>query len=409
MVPAADEICSALSTGEPGVVGRLVRRLERRQLLLPSALARLLLAAQRHEPAAVRALAAGNAGELLRGQPLTHYLLLRSLYWTLGLATAAEELDRFPPRARAELGEDARRDLAHMSALARLVSGAEVCRSSGESTTRLDLLPKPNLPKVPIAVNGRPVEPFIVDTGAPTTVLGAASCRRWGVAYSEEPYRLSKDGAGKPVRLFPALAEQIGLGDVVVSRCPVHVLDLPDGLEAAGILSPQDTFRGFAVELDLRGGTLRLTQNLSLGVWQQRLQEPSWRSKLHWNDGNLMVPVTIDGEADGFFLFDSGAGADILCTHFAQRLSASVVEDGVEISGITAGSRARHQSGHPGTLAVHPAPPRPTHFLLKDCDGDSELIAPLIKDGYVGLPWMEGRRLLLASDGRAVAFTGPAA
>lgn len=116
---------------------------------------------------------------------------------------------------------------------------------------------------IPVTLNGAGPFDFILDTGAPVTILGATSlAQRLGVTLERSA---SIGGAGDGDAPAAAVSEPvtIAVGDVVVDRARVVVFDLTDPLAQAsgrqyhGVIGKL-LFDRFVVCIDFDGGVIEL-------------------------------------------------------------------------------------------------------------------------------------------------------
>ncbi|HEY3446321.1 MAG TPA: hypothetical protein VGK67_08140 [Myxococcales bacterium] len=208
------------------------------------------------------------------------------------------------------------------------------------------------LPIVLVSVDGKPKQPFILDTGAGVTVV---SC-------GETP-------------TGPTTLSTLAFGGMVFRDVAAQCAAIPKGLGAEGILSPQDAFRGALVELDGRALAVRLYRDLDQAGWRSLLAEPVHAVPLAWSDGLATVETRIGESSTLAMRLDSGAGGCGLPRAELDRLG-HVGKDEVTLALAVGDSR-------PGREQV---------FLL---DGP----------GSLGFPWFIGRRAALSADRKTLLFT----
>src|SRR5262249_33533993 len=151
---------------------------------------------------------------------------------------------------------------------------------SGDRSASVPLLPHSALPVIEASVNGLPPGPFIVDTGASTSVLARDYCDRHQISYEHRNPFPVNDGGGREIQAFPALVEQLDVGAVQIRNWTAYVMEFSPRLKIAGILSPLDTLRGMASEFDMRQREFRLYPGASAAEWRNGLGEPVRSARL---------------------------------------------------------------------------------------------------------------------------------
>jgi hypothetical protein len=325
-----------------------------------------------------------------------------AIYWVANVAEAKEDLasacrdERLPADSSERIRACATlrfNDLAPGQSFNHL-------RSGGQGP----LLEKVGLLLAMVSVNGLPPEPFIVDTGAPTTVISRRFADRVKLAYPTDIAAQSHDGAGIAVKLFPAVLSSLKWGEIEVENVPAHVLELPENFKIGGILSPQDMLRGMAFEVDGPGHQVRTLDTQQAAAWAAGAGHPVHEVPLRWAGGNLLVDSRANELVSLPFLLDSGAGHSGLCEE-ALRAQGASLDGGVEASSATAAGHSQVRSGISGTLRVGDEPAHPTSLFVTACPGDGS--AQLSKSGYVGRTWFSERRVYFPSDRRRLLFTEP--
>jgi predicted aspartyl protease len=268
----------------------------------------------------------------------------------------------------------------------------------------VELLKGQSLPIFLALINGLPPEYFILDTGAPTSVLSQAYCDRVGIPYLTAHTQVAHDGAGHEVTLYAALVDRLEVAEVTVRNWTAQVIKLPSNFKIGGILSPLDTFKAIPTELDMRERKFRVYPRLSVKEWIAQVGEPVDSTPLVWDDGNVFVHAAVNGQASGWFLFDTGAAANFVSPDLARALGVEPRLDSA-MQSATAGGTGPVLQGFSGELTVGASPPMKSNFMIKERSRDPEAVAPLISSGYIGVPWMSGRRLLFAPGGRQIFFT----
>jgi predicted aspartyl protease len=349
-----------------------------------------------HDCIGVRQMATAYS-ELFRAHLRDHVLLAEALHWTCGIGEAASEWERLA--ARADLQPDSRwcRRANALVALARLV-GAEPSHVLDGVRGTAPLLPDFPLPAVQASVNGGSPEYFIVDTGSSTSALSRRYCDRQGIAYDAEHVQIAVDSKGNRAPLFCAFIDQISLGDLRVRRCTVNVLEFTSNLRAAGVISPQDLFRGAAVDLNAR--VLAVTAE---AAWAMReMRDAMQVVPVRWDEGLMFVQATINGKYWGEFRVDSGAAASLITTKMARHLRG-VPTGSVEAH--TAFGQQRVQGPVDVTFAVGSSAQRKTEMYIEALWTDPDAVAPIIRAGTIGFPWFKQRHVILTPDRRHLRFT----
>ncbi|MBI3950748.1 MAG: aspartyl protease family protein [Acidobacteria bacterium] len=399
-----DRLLRDLSAGHFDQAARDVAELEALGDVRGALLGQLVLATRWHDGEQVRAIAASPQAALLRQEPELHAMLARALYWTNGIEMAAAELQAVCASEGLPAEDKARREICALAELARLVSGKRLWEVEATGEGSVELLKEQALPIFLASVNGLPAQYFILDTGAPTSVLAKAYCDRVGIPYLAAHTHVTRDGAGNEVTLYPTLVDRVQVGGVAVRNWTANVIELPPNFRIGGILSPLDTFRNVSTELDMREWKFRIYAGLSIEDWVTQVDEPVHSTPLVWDDGNVFVRASANGRINGWFLFDTGAGANIVSPEVGQFLREARLPENA-IKSATAGGTTLVFKGFDGELAVGDSAPIKSNFMIKDRRPDPDAIAPLISSGYIGIPWLLGRRLLLAPGGRQILFT----
>ncbi|MCC7418245.1 MAG: aspartyl protease family protein [Acidobacteria bacterium] len=362
-----------------------------------AALGRVLVASRRRDDKVLRAISASAAGMVLRERPETRRELALALYRTLGIASAREDLAALA--AMPASGPLQSKVLA-LAALAEAVGDRPINQLQPGSESVVPFVEGTLLPTIPVSIDHHPAEPFIVDTGAPTTLISRGYSDKAGIRrLAEGDSALS--GSGRRLPISPAIVNRITIGEMSFTTCPVQVADFPEDLGVKGVLSPGDTLRTVTAALDFGRRTFQIAAH---GGGEGLEQDAGGRADLVWDEGNPFVGGTVNGRIAGYFLFDSGAGADIVTPAVAARLGKHPADRRLTWSPTMMG-QAEVWSGFSGTLAVAESPAVPAEFLIKAWHRDPSAIAPIDCSGYVGVSWMRGRRVILARGGREIRFS----
>jgi hypothetical protein len=253
------------------------------------------------------------------------------------------------------------------------------------------LLDRPKLPVVTATIDARHSGPFIVDTGAPHSVLSLAWCERQGIVFERGIVHTVDDGSGREIEARAVRIDRLAVG-AVARDVPAVILDLPPSFQVAGILSPLDAFAGHPVALDF------VARRLDVGPAPASLP---FEAGLFWRDDVPLVHARVDGQ-DGLLMIDSGAGGQVLCKQFAKRLR---VKPKRSIATLSASGPLAVGIAAPRAVAVGASPECLLEVAVKPCRSP-RLQAPLLPlDGFLGADWMAGRRLAFAADRRIVAFS----
>lgn len=309
--------------------------------------------------------------------------LALAVYSIQGLAAAARQLHA---ACQSPASEAIRSRSCALAEQARLARGRSLLEARGANRASVELLPGAPLPIITAAINGSSREQLIIDTGAAHSVLSRRFCERAQIPFEVSTPYAAFDSAGHAMVLYPALVDHIEIGDIAIYNVPVFVTDLPVELPVAGWLAPLDTLRDQSVELDQRGGRLRLLagQQAELKDWTSSWGVSVQSTPLIWVGTQVFVEAEVDGLA-GYFLFDSGTSQNLIDREAARQLGRDT-----ELSAL---------------LAVGEAPPERTRFSVRDAWPPApEQLIPLERLGSVGNRWLEHRRVWLPPGGRSLVF-----
>lgn len=326
--------------------------------------------------------------------------LSRAVYWVGGVAEARDDLDSVC-REKSFAQDSKERSMACATLMfTQLAQGKPLnhLRTGGEG----HFLNKQKLFIAMVSVNGNQAEPFIVDTGAPTTVISRRYADRVKLPYLPDLGERASDAAGNAVQLHPVLLGSLKWGEIEIENVPAHVLELPENFKVGGILSPQDALRGIAFEIDGSARALRVFSEPRASNWDGSSERPHWEAPLLWSGGNLFVEARATDLTKLPFLLDSGAGGNGVCEE-ALRAAGKSLDGGQGGTTATAAGHAQVRTGIDGTLSVADESPRPTSFFVQSCPRDKS--GPVDKSGYVGAPWFWARRVYFPIDRRRIIFT----
>ncbi len=244
--------------------------------------------------------------------------------------------------------------------------------AQGEGSVDLRKIPQGSLYTLPVTLNGK-TYPFLLDTGASTTILSAATSQQ--LRLRSEPisadfmgyFVVGNQPTGQRTRIFTLPAVQIG-GATVSQLKTMSTSTLP--YNAAGILG-LDVLSRFDVTLNPE------TRKLTLS----RPAAPRSDSIPLKGQFGVMTTgsVLINGKGPFRFLVDTGAGRTTLSTALAQRVGLSVYDAGnIRVMGL--GGLERVKLTRLKTLQIQ------THRLtfLDALVMNSQVFQTLGVDGIIG-------------------------
>ena len=390
-----ESVRSALARGAYDEVEAGVRQLEASGQPVLASLVRVISAAQAHDPAAMRAALERPETQALRGDPTLRSALAQAIAGVLGLAAAAPDFQAIcaDPSAHPTDHQDA-------CAGAALAALGPPASTSGDAGAELAFLPKLPIPIVIGALSGVEGAPLIIDTGAAGTALSKAFCESHHLPYLADKPQRSEDAGGAPVALWPMRLASLQVGGYLREGLPAVVIELPPNLKVGAILAPQRSFEGSLVELDFRQNRLRILREQRIEDWVKEVAEPVHQAALAWDGGNIFVRARIDDRLEGWMNFDSGAAGSILTLEAVERLGRTVDKSAASVS---------------TSIEKHAAfPPFSAELQLGDGPADAVQLTPIERRptvralrpiGNLGVPWMRGRRIALAPDGRSIWYT----
>jgi len=366
---------------------------------------RLILATRLHQGDELHALVASPEVELIRADPELHGFLALALRWTTGIQSAAEELVKACENPALVGKESIQQTVCAWASLAALSDDRELGHVDISRDCSIELLSNQILPIIFASLNGLAPEYFILDTGAPSSLLNRSYCERLGITLLNRPCRVATDSAGNEITLWGTIIDSIDMAGVTVRNGVMEVVELPPNFKIAGILSPLEVFRNALTELDLRDRVFRIYPATRIEEYIDRADERMHSTRLVWDNGNVFVQGTVNQNTKGWFLFDTGAGANFVSPQLAAAFGAGPRRP---ISTATAGGSAVFSPGFSGELVVGESMPVRAEFLVTDFHGDPDSLAPLICSGFVGIPWMLGRRIFFPPGGHQILFTDTA-
>jgi hypothetical protein len=332
------------------------------------------------------------------------FLPLWSLWWTDGPLAAC---------ARVHELEDLRVDwsphegdaIRYLQALNAQVHGrrgpmAPVPQAGPGNATAV--LPLDKLGALPVlvgrcqGVEGR----FVLDTGAPGCLVTRAFAERAGLVAASAA-RGTFDGSGQALALHPAIAAELSFeGALPLSDVLMDVADFEAQLPFDGLVSPQTIWRGCDLYLDGPAATLRLGPPGSQGA------HLPYEATLTWCEGQPFVQAQT-AEGSLMLLLDTGAGGHLVMDDVAPGVGLSVRPSDPAVLSPTA---AGHAVIHPGgmlALRIGNAPEASLRFGVKRRGPALPQCFPSPLQGYLGMPWLDGREVCLLADRRSLRFSGP--
>lgn len=397
------KLSSAVASGKSETIEILAIALEEENLSAYASLVRMFRSAQLRDLESAQIHAETIPISELTSNPWLYYSTNYCLYWAGGLTAIRAHLRLATDGLLARLSPRQSNEIRHLQSFQRMMEGASTRRFRSQ-ICEIPFLKKHQLLLVEIAINNAKPCSFILDTGAPTTVLSIDLARKINLTRDETTWKAVVDGGGHELNMYPAVARNFRLDGITLSNLPIHLASLSDGLGADGILSPQDCFRGMCVEIDSRASVLRVAHPTYLETWKDACSSGFLSQDLLWSGGVPTIQTFVNSSQEAQFVIDTGAGANILCKDFASKLSFQVspkdafstttaaaettIYPGGQISILTGGSLSEHMD-----------------FLIKTCFSDSEVLIPQVIHGYLGAPWFAGRRVLFAPSTNKLLWT----
>lgn len=320
--------------------------------------------------------------------------------WTLGLHGARRTL------AHASRCLDANHPQAErISAFASAAIHASPIRLTfdrGLSRIGAPWLPTWPVPVVNASINDLPVEPFIFDSGAPTTLLSTGFCDRAGLTLLQNT-RFTHDASGNEFPIHPVPLHALSFAGVRIHGVVADAAPLQSALSVAGILSPVDILSAASIELDFASRRLRLIREVNVDSWSARMGGQVHSAPIAWHDGAMFVQAMV-GKRSGHFLFDTGASATLLARKFACQMGFPPSTEAVAHTFAAVHSAALFGSLS-ADVSVATERPRPLTLTVRNDRVDDERQAPIATDGWLGVSWMTGRQILIERGGRRLHFT----
>ena len=284
---------------------------------------------------------------------------------------------------------DVRRKAREACAEARVAAAAgalDVCTAGCDGTHELPILLAGNSPVVRATVSGSQPTPFIIDTGASTSVVTRAFAEANGI----EPIEGTTYSVGSPggmLEVDMALVD-VQVGELRIEKVPVIIVELPIEF-VGGIISPQATFHGLVTELDFRSLTLRVGA---------RASDPAGMAELplRFSEHNPYLQAAIGGRRPVPFLLDTGATQTSLFTSW-EALDGEPIQRGPETRLAGAGGVGARAWVIPAALQATAGPLewKVIQPLVAE-RGDGEALHGEVRyRGLVGMDLMMGRRVQL--------------
>lgn len=394
-------LATCLSHASLNQAQRRISQLDSENVCEQSLVGRILLAERTRDTFALERIAGASKPERFCSDPDLIAELVLASRWTLGLGKSRAVFrwaSRSLPRSDARI--EAVRSFIAASRHAASLPEIEPC-ASARAEPFVSGFP---VPVVRISVNNHPPEPFIVDTGAPSTLLSHSFCRRAGLVRLRSR-RMVRDASGFEIELSP-----VPLGEFVVAGTRVRgtVADAAPirfPLDVSGIFSPCDLLPSAAVELDFVAGRMRVLPEEAIRNWTSNIRKPIYTVPLVWDDGNMFVSVRA-GKGTGWFVFDTGASSILVTRPFAPE--AGWVRTAATVSYTrTAAHRTRIFGSLRTKVSLGAERPRAVKLVVRGQRATSPRAAPLRVAGWLGVPWMKGRRILFERSGRCLRYSDP--
>ncbi|MBW2731314.1 MAG: aspartyl protease family protein [Deltaproteobacteria bacterium] len=172
------------------------------------------------------------------------------------------------------------------------------CTEGCDETTVVPMSLVGPSPVVMASVNGKPPMPFLVDSGASTSVLTKRYAASIGVApIPSAHYRVNSPGG--LISADRALAS-LKVGSVHLANVPFAIIDLPFG-NIAGLISPHDAYGAFRTRFDFRAFTFTIAPS-------KKRDEPKLASlPLRIAEGNPHIWVAFGKRPSRPLTLDTGA------------------------------------------------------------------------------------------------------
>jgi hypothetical protein len=200
-----------------------------------------------------------------------------------------------------------------------------------------------------VLVNGRPAR-LVLDTGAAGITMSRAAAERVGL---ERVTGATVRGIGDNNKLtggYRAIAERLGIGDVVYRDAVIQVADqsligIEDGLIGTNVMDE------FQITLDFGGGKMRLDPlpNYRLGdELPDRTVSPQMESATRvFRFGHLLlVPVRVGNGSDHLFVLDSGAATTLISYELAAEVSKLSRDEKTGLRGLNGQVGDVYQTGN---------------------------------------------------------------
>jgi hypothetical protein len=324
-----------------------------------------------------------------------HFLGIWATWWVNGPVAASSRMGDVDLRAPWWSAVE-RSGLTYLSTLRDLIAGeiaTDTWNPANPLAIELDL--SAGLPACEALINGQSGR-FIVDTGAPSTLLTRTFADRAALATGLNG-RVAFDGGGIPLTVYPAIAHQVSIAGSVVQGAVIDVADLPATFPYDGVLSPQSMWRRQRLLLDGPGRTL------TVGAMVDSHELP-WSGDITWVEGVPHVFARMSGKWLAM-LVDTGAGANLITEETADELGMEEHERGTTFRSPTAAGHATIRRGRRLAAAVGSAPEEEMEFAVKRMTRPEAQVFPSPLQGYLGQTWFRQRRVLFDADCRSLRFS----
>jgi hypothetical protein len=320
-------------------------------------------------------------GAVLR--PEIHFAVTWSVFTTMGVSGFLANPGFIDVRSPQELPTRWRQDLEQLQ---YWVSCLRTCKTPEISREfSIPLLDNQPIPIMRVRIAGEDLW-FVLDTGAPTSVLSAVTARRLGIKFEGNPVRQSFDGSGNPIQLFAAVVDSISIGPIVFQEQPVNVASFSADLRVGGIVSPQDLFRQCGYEIDWRNRILTLKPSGST-LSAKASGAGSYPIQVFWQNN---VPLLPGRFANGTHLLiaDSGAGTNLIDLAIARQLNC----DFDKLQPIVTTSLTHSVELLEGLqidVSTPSLPHRDYPFMVRPEYEDAEGLLPKCDCGCLGVQWFD--------------------
>jgi predicted aspartyl protease len=203
---------------------------------------------------------------------------------------------------------------------------------------------------VPVGVNGEGPFPFVLDTGAGTSLLTPSLASRLNVAASGE-----KEGhtAGGRVKVALGRVESLSLGDCSLADLDVGIIDLSHIARAIGAKIDGDLgynfLRHFRVTIDYRAAELRLDDPQRFDYFGEGALTEVSMQLASAAKPLILLETFVNGRGPFQFALDTGTSTSAISSALASELGIRGVPMG---SGTTGGAQVGLTAGRVDSMQV---------------------------------------------------------